>query len=371
MNKKINLSIVVFLLIFLVNSQNHFSTKAKIQIDSDTIANIAEIISQSVVNIDTKQEVKETETKKKSLNLGGIELSIPDMVPEPEAGTGSGIVIRPDGYILTNYHVVRKADKINVTFKNEKKYEAKLVAHDSYSDLAVIKIDAKDLHIAKFGDSKSLRPGDWVIAIGSPLGLEHTVTFGIISALSRHVGVTFGAAQGAFKYIQTDAAINPGNSGGPLVNLDGEVIGINTFIIGREAQNLNFAIPGDYAEKISKELIAHGSIKHPYLGIKMAELHEEHLKAEGLPKETKGAYVVEVVPESPAQVSGIQPGDIIQKADGFEIDEPTKIAEIVRNKDVGEKLHIKLLRNGQVKIIPVKVGNLPDETTPQGEKVQP
>ena len=364
MNKIIFIFITIFSSLIL-------NCSAKIQLDSDTIADIAKQVSSSVVNIDTSREIKETEPKKKGFNLGRIELLIPDIVPQPEAGTGSGIIIKEDGYILTNFHVVRNTDKINVTLKNEKKYEGKLIAHDSYSDLAVIKIEAKDLPVANFGDTKSLRPGDWVIAIGSPLGLEHTVTLGIISALSRHVGVTFGAAQGAFKYIQTDAAINPGNSGGPLVNLAGEVIGVNTFIIGREAQNLNFAIPGDYAIKVANDLISHGTIKHPYLGIKMSRLEEEHLKAEGLSKETKGVYVVEVVPNSPAQISGVQAGDIIQKVDGNDIEDPTKIAEMVRNKKVGDKLHVRLLRNGQVKVIPVKVGTLPDDENIQEAKPVP
>ena len=363
MNKIINLVIVFLLIVFTECSTVDFSLanakNLKIPLDSDTIADIAEKTSQSVVNIDTSHEAKQ------------IKLYVPDIAPEPEAGTGSGIIIREDGFILTNYHVVRKADKINVTLKNEKKFEGKLIAHDSYSDLAIVKINAKNLPIANFGSSNDLRPGEWVIAIGSPLGLEHTVTLGIISALSRHVGVTFGAAQGAFKYIQTDAAINPGNSGGPLVDLEGKVIGINTFIIGRNTQNLNFSIPADYAKKIAFDLIAHGPIKHPYLGIKMGKLEEEQLKAEGLPKNTIGVYVVEIVPESPAQISGIQPGDIIQKVEGVNIDDPTKVAEIVRNKKVGEKLHIRLIRGGQAKIISIKVGTLPDEEEIAQEKPKP
>ena len=369
-NKYIKMILFFMLLIFLVNSYSNV-TYSKILLDSDTIAEIAEQISNSVVNIDTSREIKEADIKKKTLDLGSIELHIPEILPQPEAGTGSGVVIRKDGYILTNYHVVNNADKIAVTFKNEKKYDGKLISHDSYSDLAIIKIDEKNLIPARFGDTKILRPGDWVLAIGSPLGLEHTVTLGIISALSRHVGVTFGAAQGAYKYIQTDAAINPGNSGGPLVNLDGEVIGINTFIIGRNAQNLNFAIPGDYAKKIADDLIAHGPIKHPYLGIKMGNLEEEQIKAEGLPEGTIGAYVVEIVPNSPAQEGGIIPGDIIQKVDGEDIDEPTKIASIVRNRKVGDKLHVRLLRNGQIKVITLKVGTLPDEETLQENTKQP
>lgn len=362
MNKK-GIFLTILILSFLLNNIKEISASSfpKIQIDSNTIADIAETISNSVVNIDTSREIKDTEIKKKTFDFGGIELHIPEIIPQPEAGTGSGIVIRPDGYILTNYHVIKGADKITVTLENEKKYEGKLIAHDNYSDLAVIKIDAKNLSPATFGNSKSLRPGEWVIAIGSPLGLEHTVTLGIISALSRHVGVTFGAAQGAFKYIQTDAAINPGNSGGPLVNLKGEVVGINTFIIGRNAQNLNFAIPADYAKKIAEDLITHGPIKHPYLGIKMGKLEEAQIKAEGLPESTKGAYVVEIVPNSPAQKAGIQPGDIIQKVEGQDIDDPTKIAEIVRNAKVGSKLHIRLLRSGQIKVVQAEVGSLPDE----------
>ena len=371
MNKKRILITILTLLFFLINSKPNY-TYAKIQLDSDTIADIAESISNSVVNIDTAHQVKESEPKKKTIDLGGIELHIPEVIPQPEAGTGSGIIIKPDGYILTNYHVVRNADIITVTLKNENQYEAKLIAHDSYSDLAIVKIDAKNLIPATFGNSKTIRTGDWVIAIGSPLGLEHTVTLGIISALSRHVGVTFGAAQDAFKYIQTDAAINPGNSGGPLVDLNGEVIGINTFIIGHNnAQNLNFAIPAEYAQKVAEQLIAQGPIKHPYLGIKMGNLEEEQLKAEGLPQDTMGAYVVEVVPNSPAQVGGIQHGDIIQKIDGVDIEEPTKVAEVIRTKKIGTKLHIRFLRSGEAKVISLKVGTLPEDIENVGKESLP
>ncbi len=375
-NKYMNKYMITMILtsiLFLLNG-NSTQVCPKILIDSDTIADIAEKVSSAVVNIDTTHEVKEGDIKKKSIDLGGIELHIPDIIPQPEAGTGSGVIIKSDGYILTNYHVVKNANKITVTLTDEKKYNGKLIAHDTYSDLAIVKIDAKNLKPAIFGNSKTLRPGDWVIAIGSPLGLEHTVTLGIISALSRHVGVTFGAAQGAFKYIQTDAAINPGNSGGPLVNLNGETIGINTFIIGRNAQNLNFAIPADYAKKIADRLITDGSIQHPYLGIKMGRLELEQIKAEGLPENTKGAYVVEIVPESPAQKSGIIPGDIIQKVEGEEIDDPTKIAAIVRNRKVGDKLHLRLLRDGQVKVIQITIGSLPDgetENEPTEKKIKP
>lgn len=360
MLSRINLIILLLMSILFLALPNN-AKLPKIQLDSDTIANIAESVSKSVVNIDTTVEVKDLESRKKSFSFGGIGINLPDIAQPPESGTGSGIVLKKDGYILTNYHVVKKADKILVTLKDERKFEGKLISHDTYSDLAIVKIDAMDLPIAVFGDSKELRPGDWVLAIGSPLGLEHTVTLGIISAISRHVGVTFGAAQGAYKYIQTDAPINPGNSGGPLVNLIGEVIGINTFIIGRNAQNLNFAIPADYAGKVAEELIKNGSIKHPYLGIKTSFLDDSQIKAEGVPKDTKGIYVVEVIPGSPSQISGIQTGDIIQKVEGTLIEDPRQIADIVRSKKVGEKLHIKILRGLEAKVVEVTIGNLPEE----------
>lgn len=329
-------------------------------IDSDTIANITEKVSPSVVNIDSSVVSASNEKKNEALNFGGVELNIPNLIEPPHSGTGSGIILKEDGYILTNYHVVKQADKINITLQNGKKYEAKLVSKDSYSDLAILKIDEKNLPVAKFGDSKNLRPGEWVIAIGSPLGLEHTVTHGIISAISRHVGVTYGAAQGAFKYIQTDTPINPGNSGGPLLNLNGEVIGLNTFIIGKNAQNLNFAIPSNYVKEIAENLIKDGSIKHSYLGIKMSFLDESILKANNLNKDTKGVYVIQVVPESPAEISGIQTGDIIQKVNGDYLEDPKMIAEIVRVKKVGDKLNFKILRSGETKNIVVIVGELPD-----------
>ena len=357
--KKENLILFLTLIIPIIFIS--FKAKATILIDSDTIANIAERTSNTVVNIESSKKTKEPEVREpKNLNLGGIEITIPRITPQPQSGTGSGIIIQSDGYILTNYHVIKDSDLITVTFKDGEKLNAKEIAHDNYSDIAVIKVEKKNLPIAHTGKSETLRTGDWVIAIGSPLGLEHTVTHGIISALSRHVGVTFGAAQGAFKYIQTDAAINPGNSGGPLLNLNGEVIGINTFIIGHNAQNLNFSIPADYAINVAEGLIKNGSIKHPYLGIKMALVTEEQLKSEGLPKDTVGVYVVETIVGSPAHSSGILPGDIIQKINGIDITEPTKVAEIVRDKKVGDKLHLRILKGSKAKIITVEVGTLPE-----------
>lgn len=359
-SKKTGFLFLLFTILLFITNFN-FSAKSKIHFDSDTIADIAEVVSGAVVNIDTSVKVEDTE-ESSTLNFGGIELNIPNLVQPPQSGTGSGIIIKSNGYILTNYHVVKKASKIVVTLMDDqKKYEGKLIAHDSYSDLAIIKINKSGLPTARFGDSRLLRPGEWVIAIGSPLGLEHTVTLGIISALSRHVGVTFGAAQGAFKYIQTDAAINPGNSGGPLVNLDGEVIGVNTFIIGRNAQNLNFAIPSNYAKKVAFNLIENGTIKHPYLGIKMTTLDEARLKAEGLPEDTQGIYVVQIVPGSPAEEGGLLAGDIIQKVEGENISAPKEIAAIVRDKKVGTKLHMRVLRNGQAKVVAITIGDLPDE----------
>lgn len=353
---------MIIILISFILLNYVYSTSAKTIIDSDTIANISEIVSKSVVNIDTSIDNSKKPQEKKTFNFGGVELNIPNIIPEQKTGTGSGIVIKSDGYILTNHHVVKNADRITVTLKDdETKYEGKLIAYDHYSDLAIIKIETKNLPVAKFGVSKTLRPGDWVIAIGSPLGLGHTVTLGIISALSRHVGVSFGAAQGAFKYIQTDAAINPGNSGGPLVNLNGEVIGINTFIIGQNAQNLNFAIPSDYVSSIADKLLTEGTIKHPFLGVKMVNIDHGVIQSEGLAPNIKGIYVVSVMPESPAEKAGLQGGDIIQQADGKDIFESREIADLVRLKKVGDSLNFKVLRKNELKIISVILGNLPEQ----------
>lgn len=330
----------------------------------DLIADVAEEVSPSVVNID----VENVQEFKRHLNSFPFQDPIferffgfqgkPHQQPKQKTfkkksmGNGSGVIINKDGYILTNNHVVKNAQSIKVTLNDGKKYDAKVIGRDGFSDIAVLKIEAENLVPAKLGQSSSLRPGQWAIAIGSPLGYDHTVTLGIISALSRQL------SNANVNFIQTDAAINPGNSGGPLVNLNGEVIGINTAIAGI-GTSIGFAIPVDIASDVATELIDKGYIKRPWVGIAMRKLDKTIIKSLGLPENTNGVIVIQVNPESPAATSGLQRGDIIQKINGESIDTAAQVQKIVRDKEVGSELNIQLLRNNQLEALSLKTGQWP------------
>lgn len=266
----------------------------------------------------------------------------------------SGFIIRPDGYILTNAHAVDGQDRIKVTLYDKRSYEAEVVGIDHFSDLAVVKIDAKNLPTLPWGSSSELRPGEFAVAIGSPLGEERSVTFGIISA----VGRTEMDVNGNINFIQTDAAINPGNSGGPLLNLHGEVVGVNT-AIRKYAQNIAYSIPADIAQSVSEQLISTGNISRPWLGIQMAELDEAYLKGMGLPLDTKGVLIASFVQGSPAQASGLKINDIVQKIDGQDMKSPKDIKDYVLNKKSGQTLNFIVLRSGKVEALPVSVGTYP------------
>jgi serine protease Do len=267
------------------------------------------------------------------------------------SATGSGFIISPDGYILTNNHVVQNAQKITVKTKDEKQYRAKIIGRDKYSDLAVIKIDGHDLKPVKLGDSSKIRPGQWAIAIGSPQGLDHTVTLGIISALSRQIPELSNVS-----FIQTDAAINPGNSGGPLLNIKGEVIGINTAILG-SAQNIGFAIPVNVAKNAVNQLKSGQSIGHPWLGIAMSPMTKEVAAALGISANTKGVVIGKVLPNSPAEKAGLTEGDIIQRIDGKRFSDSKDIQNYIRSKKVGDKVTIQILRDGNFLAKTVRIGN--------------
>lgn len=282
-----------------------------------------------------------------------------------QRGLGSGFVVSSDGLILTNAHVVEGSDKVKVTLKNGRTYDGEVMGTDSLTDVAVIKIDATDLPAVAFADSDQLQPGEWAIAIGNPLGLDNTVTTGIVSATGR-TSAQVGVADKRVNFIQTDAAINPGNSGGPLLNATGEVIGINTAII-QNAQGLGFAIPVNSARDIAEELIAKGKVEHSYLGIQMAKITPEltqQLKAQkNLDVDSEsGILIVDVVPNSPASKAGLESGDIIQEIEGQNITTADEVQQAVAKTKVGEKLALGLLRNKKPVNIEVEVGILP---TPQ------
>jgi serine protease Do len=337
------------------------------QFGPDTIADIAAEVAPAVVNLVASQTVardslgrlkeqtrNQADANKKIRRYYGIDAP---RAPEPETlkVTGTGVIVSPDGYILTSLHVVENGGAVNVTCLDGRTFTANVVAKDRFSDLAVLKCaNASGLQTVKFANSDGLRPGDWVIAIGNPFGYGHTVTHGLISGLGREAKgfeKSFGARTGAVKFIQTDAPINFGSSGGPLVNLKGEVVGINTFIRD-DANNIGFAIPSNVAKEVSDKLMKTGQIAHPYIGITMKD---QHLNPGA------GVEVAEVKFRSPAAMAGILPGDIIMVVDGNPAGKPEDISNSVSKHKVGELVHMKVQRNAVDKEFDVKIEPLPEE----------
>lgn len=279
-------------------------------------------------------------------------------------GQGSGFIIDSSGIILTNAHVVDGADKVTVLLKDGRSFEGKVQGADEVTDLAVVKINGNDLPIAPLGDSSQIQVGDWAIAVGNPLGLDNTVTLGIVSTLHRS-SAAVGIPDKRLDFIQTDAAINPGNSGGPLLNGQGEVIGINT-AIRADAMGIGFAIPINQAKTISAQLIATGRVQHPYLGIRMATLTPE-LAAENnkdpnsafLIPEVTGVLVVQVLPNTAAQKSGIRRGDVVTEVNGEAITSAEQLQLIVENGGVNQSLQMKVRRGNQTNLLSVRTGELP------------
>ncbi len=270
---------------------------------------------------------------------------------------GSGFIISKDGYILTNNHVVENADVINVTLSNKHSFKAKVIGTDPKTDIALIKIDPKgeDLTVVKLGDSDKLEVGEWVIAIGNPFGFSRTVTAGIVSAKGRVIG------EGPYdSFIQTDAAINPGNSGGPLLNMDGEVVGINTAIIA-SAQGIGFAIPINMAKDIMQQLKENGSVVRGWLGVYIQKVSKDLAEYFGM-KEPYGALVSQVIEGSPADKAGIKRGDIIIEFDGKKVDDIDMLPRLVANTKVGKKVDVVVLREHSKKTLTVEIGKLPENT---------
>lgn len=323
----------------------------------NTIADMASKASESVVNIDISKNVMVPGMHGGSpfQYFFGADPFQQEQTPRKfqQHGSGSGVVIREDGFILTNNHVVGQADEIKVTLNDKREFQGKVVGRDSFTDLALVKIDTKGLPVAQMGTSKSLRPGDWAIAIGSPLGLDHSVTMGIISALGRSLNDI-----NSVDFIQTDAAINPGNSGGPLLNIRGEVIGLNTAIRG-DAQNIGFAIPIDIAKDVTEQLLKDGSIKRPYVGVYMQDVDEKLAKSLGVPGDTKGVLVAKVEPDGPAEKAGLLPGDVIEKVDGTAVASSKEVQRQIRAKKVNETVTFLVLRNGALTASTIKLGDYP------------
>ncbi len=283
----------------------------------------------------------------------------------PKGGTGSGFIIDPEGYILTNNHVVEGAEEIIVALEDDREYTAELIGSDSKTDIALIKISRKNggnkpFPFLKLGDSGNLEVGEWVMAIGNPFGLSHTVTVGVVSALSRNIGA------GPYdEFIQTDASINPGNSGGPLMNIKGDVIGINTAIIsGNSGGNvgIGFAIPINIAKVILKDLKEKGSVTRGWLGVMIQKITPDLAKSFGL-KDSKGALVGDVIPDGPAFKAGIKRGDVIVSFDKQAVDEMEELPKIVAKTTPGRSVKVGIVRDGKLNNFDITIEVLKDSST--------
>ncbi|MFW6107165.1 MAG: DegQ family serine endoprotease [bacterium] len=334
---------------------------------SEEFARIAEKVSPAVVHVATVRVIRR----------GGEGGALPELFDDPfferffrrfptpegefrQRGLGSGVIVSEDGYILTNNHVVANATELKVQLNDQREFDAKVVGTDPETDIAVLKVDGEDLPTATLGDSDALEVGHIVLAIGSPFGLDRTLTFGIISAKGRaNVGIT------EFEdFIQTDAAINPGNSGGPMVNLEGEVVGINTAIFSRSGghMGIGFAIPINMATAVMKSIREKGRVIRGYLGVGIQNLTPELAKALGM-EHREGALVSHVVPDTPAAEAGLQRGDLIIAVGDHEVESATSLRNRVARMSPGQGVQLTILRDGEKRQIKVTLGERPEQGT--------
>ncbi|WP_275544492.1 DegQ family serine endoprotease [Pseudomonas sp. Marseille-Q0931] len=334
---------------------------------------LVEEASPAVVNISTRQKMPERGVAGQPglPDLEGLppmfreffERSIPQVPRNPggrqrEAQSlGSGFIISPDGYIMTNNHVVADADEIIVRLSDRSELEAKLIGADPRSDVALLKVEGKDLPVVRLGKADDLKVGEWVLAIGSPFGFDHSVTAGIVSAKGRNL-----PSDSYVPFIQTDVAINPGNSGGPLFNLQGEVVGINSQIFTRSGgfMGLSFAIPMEVAMQVSDQLKADGKVTRGWLGVVIQEVNKDLAESFGLEKPA-GALVAQVLEDGPADKGGLQVGDVILSLNGKAIIMSADLPHLVGGLKPGEKAELDVVRDGSRKKLNVTVGTLPEE----------
>jgi serine protease Do len=288
-----------------------------------------------------------------------------DAPPQARQSLGSGFIIHATGLILTNNHVIEEADKIQVTLQDEREFEAKVIGRDPKTDLALIKVESDvDLPIVPLGDSETLRIGEWVLAIGNPFGLSHTVTAGIVSAKGRVIGA------GQYdNFIQTDASINPGNSGGPLFNTQGEVVGINTAIIAG-GTGIGFATPVNLVKELLPQLHDQGIVTRGWLGVMIQKVTPELARTFDLPQ-ARGALVAEVVSDSPADQGGLQQGDIITGFDGSDIQDMHELPRVVAKTTVGKQVEVRVLRQGKAKSLSVTIAALREEPAIAATEAEP
>ncbi len=331
---------------------------------------IVEDAKDSVVNISTKTRAKRS--SKHDFKLPEIPEDSPfgelfDKFFDPDdfnrrrdaESLGSGFVISADGYILTNHHVVSGADEVIVRMANRKEYVAKLIGSDEASDVAVLKVDAENLPVLKYGNSDDLKVGEWVLAIGSPFGFDHTVTAGIVSAKGRSL-----PSDNYVPFIQTDVAINPGNSGGPLFNLDGEVVGINSQIYSRTGgfMGLSFAIPIEMAVDVASQIKETGTVSRGWLGVLIQEVTRELAESFGM-QNPHGALVAKVMDDSPAAAAGLEVGDVIVEFNGKKVMRSSSLPPLVGRAKVGKRAEVVVIRDQRRKKIGVTIAQLPTSIT--------
>jgi serine protease Do len=339
---------------------------------SSAFSAVAKALRPSVVRIDV--EVAPSRVAQNDGNDGDEDLApflrrffqfgpgMPEPDQGPQRGTGSGVVLDAKGDIVTNRHVVSGATMLKVTFSDGREFTAKTVGTDAETDVAVIRLEKApaDLVAARLGDSDALDVGEWVLAVGSPLGLDQTVTAGIVSGkgrVGRHVQMSGGRVR---TYIQTDAKINPGNSGGPLVNLSSEVVGINTLINTGPGGAYGFAIPVNQVKMVAASLLKEGRVRYPYLGVMVGDVNEvdaeRRAQVSGL---TEGAFVSQVTPGGPAAKAGLKAGDVIVEIDGQKVTDASDVIDYVGTRTIGSRVNVTLVRDGKKQALPVVLGELP------------
>jgi len=329
---------------------------------NNAFAKVFEIVAPSVVIIEVskKNDGGETSTFDDLFFQGPPDENNPrGRGSQPVQSEGSGFIVRPDGYIFTNFHVVEAADKIDVKLKDGREFPAKVVGTDEKTDVAVIKIEAKDLPVVQLGDSDAVRVGQFAFAIGAPFKLDYTFTYGVVSGKGRSKLFTTGGYS-ISDYLQTDASINPGNSGGPLCDIDGKVIGMNTLINGLN-RGLGFAIPINLAKEIGAELVAGHKIVRPWLGIRIETLGDDSSIRDLFKGIEKGVVVRTIEADAPAYKSDLRPFDVITQVDGTAVETDSQLQHEILKKKVGQNVELTVWRKGQTMKVPVKTGELPNE----------
>lgn len=372
-------SLILFALAFSLVSLSNFAQAQSLP----DFTQLVEKHSAAVVNISTTQKIEHPK-------ISRMPQGLPQQIPEGPLGDlfrhffgeqgqdrgfgapggpggepaevkslGSGFIISEDGYVMTNHHVVKDASEILVRLSDRRELVAKLIGSDERSDIALLKVDADHLPVVEIGDSAHLKVGEWVLAIGSPFGFDHSVTQGIVSAKGRAL-----PRENYVPFIQTDVAINPGNSGGPLFDLDGKVVGINSQIYSRTGgfMGLSFSIPIDMAMKVVAQLKDGGKVARGWLGVLIQDVTRELAESFGM-KKPRGALVAKVLKDSPAEEAGLEVGDIVISFNGKPVIRSSNLPPLVGISPVGEKVRVEILRKGKTKVLRVKLGELPDDDT--------